>query len=70
MGNQFGIPGLGTEPVRDRRDVNERDSETNRPPKEFGNQLGTNSTVVTSQPEYITKSRDQLSEFRASYNGA
>ena len=48
MGNRFGISGLGSEPVRRRRDVDDRASESYRPPEEFGKVLGAYSTVISS----------------------
>jgi len=62
MGNRFGIPGLGTEPVRGRRADNERDSGSYRPTEEFGRALGTHSTVVSSPSQYELKVETKISE--------
>ena len=48
MGNNFGIPGLGTKSIHGERDVNERDLEACRPSEKFG-------TVISRQPKSVTK---------------
>ena len=48
MGNRFGISGLGSEPVRGRRDDNERDSESYRPTEEPRTVPDTYSTGLSS----------------------
>jgi len=68
MGNRIGISGLGTEPVRGRRDDNVLESESYRPTKEPRTLLGTYSTNISSpsRPEQEV-SKDQSSDSSIRY---